>query len=85
MYFRHYIHIVIAEAVRNVGDAGSSGVFQGAVRRVEQPQRSMLCTALALWVLIATRTLRGAWHGYLFVSPCLVPGSIPQDSAFEEI
>ena len=34
---------------------------------------------LGLWLTIATRTLHGAWHGYLFVSPCLVPGSIPED------
>lgn len=33
----------------------------------------------ALWILIAIRTLYGAWSGYLFVSPCLVPGSIPGD------
>ncbi len=31
----------------NVGDAGSSGIFQGAVRRVGQLHRSMLCTAPA--------------------------------------
>lgn len=40
----------------------------------------VLITGLAgLWLLISTRTLHGAWVGYLFVSPCLVPGSIPSD------
>jgi hypothetical protein len=29
--------------------------------------------------IVATRTLYGAWHGYLFVSPCLLKGSIPAD------
>lgn len=32
-----------------------------------------------LWMLIAARTLHGAWRGYLFVSPCLVPSAIPED------
>jgi len=27
---------------------------------------------VALWALVMTRTLRGAWRGELFVSPCLV-------------
>lgn len=40
----------------------------------------VLCLA-ALWVVVATRTLHGAWHGYLFVSPCLRTGSIPADFA----
>lgn len=41
---------------------------------------SVLVVGLAaLWILIASRTLHGAWSGYLFVSPCLVPGSIPED------
>ena len=32
-----------------------------------------------LWFIIATRTVRGAWTGALFHSPCLVPGAIPED------
>jgi C4-dicarboxylate transporter/malic acid transport protein len=40
----------------------------------------VLITGLVLlWVLIAARTLHGAWKGYLFVSPCIVPGAIPED------
>ena len=31
------------------------------------------------WIVVAVRTLHGVWHGYLFVSPCLVTGSIPAD------
>jgi C4-dicarboxylate transporter/malic acid transport protein len=31
------------------------------------------------WVTIAARTLHGAWHRYLFVSPCLMSGAIPSD------
>jgi C4-dicarboxylate transporter/malic acid transport protein len=38
----------------------------------------VLCLAM-LWVMVATRTLQGAWRRTLFVSPCLVRGSIPQD------
>jgi DNA-binding transcriptional LysR family regulator len=38
----------------------------------------VLCLA-AFWLTIAARTLHGAWRGYLFVSPCLVTGSIPAD------
>jgi C4-dicarboxylate transporter/malic acid transport protein len=37
----------------------------------------------ALWLTISTRTLHGAWYGYLFVAPCLVPGSIPADRQME--
>jgi C4-dicarboxylate transporter/malic acid transport protein len=33
----------------------------------------------ALWLTISARTLHGAWRGHLFVSPCLAPGSIPED------
>ena len=45
---------------------------------------SSLGTALVvvltvLWVVIATRTLRGAWQRRLFVSPCLIRGSILED------
>ncbi len=32
-----------------------------------------------IWVTIALRTLHGAWHRYLFVSPCLMSGAIPAD------
>jgi C4-dicarboxylate transporter/malic acid transport protein len=38
----------------------------------------VLCLAL-LWLTIAARTLHGAWYRYLFVSPCLINGSIPED------
>ncbi len=27
----------------------------------------------ALWAMVAVRTIRGAWHGALFVAPCLQP------------
>ena len=36
------------------------------------------CLSL-FWIIIATRTLRGAWSRSLFVSPCLITGSIPSD------
>jgi C4-dicarboxylate transporter/malic acid transport protein len=36
----------------------------------------IVCLA-AFWVIVATRTVHGAWHGYLFVAPCLRSGSIP--------
>ncbi len=40
----------------------------------------VLVVALSLlWLLVATRTVRGAWTGALFHSPCLVPGAIPED------
>ncbi len=32
-----------------------------------------------LWVTVASRTLVGAWRRTLFVSPCLIKGSIPAD------
>ena len=36
----------------------------------------VVCLAI-LWVIIMSRTLHGAWRGYLFVSPCLVTGISP--------
>jgi C4-dicarboxylate transporter/malic acid transport protein len=46
----------------------------------------VLVTGLSgLWLIIATRTLHGAWLGHLFVSPCLVPGSIPEDRTVKPI
>jgi hypothetical protein len=30
-------------------------------------------------VVVATRTIHGVWHRYLFVSPCLMAGSVPAD------
>ncbi|MDQ0470220.1 TDT family transporter [Labrys wisconsinensis] len=36
------------------------------------------CLAL-FWLIIAARTLRGACNRSLFVSPCLITGSIPSD------
>jgi C4-dicarboxylate transporter/malic acid transport protein len=38
----------------------------------------VVCLAI-LWVTIVARTLHGAFHGYLFVSPCLIRGAIPGD------
>ena len=39
-----------------------------------------LVVFLALfWITIAARTVHGAWHRYLFVSPCLMTGAIPGD------
>lgn len=38
----------------------------------------VICLAI-LWTVIAIRTLHGAWHRYLFVSPCLIKGAIPRD------
>lgn len=35
----------------------------------------------AFWILVATRTLHGAWHGHLFVAPCLRSG--PVSNRFE--
>ena len=44
----------------------------------------ILVTGLsALWILVSGRTLHGAWHGYLFISPCLAPGAIPEDRTVE--
>jgi C4-dicarboxylate transporter/malic acid transport protein len=37
-----------------------------------------LCLAL-FWIIVAARTLHGAWLGRLFVSPCLMRGAIPSD------
>ncbi len=40
----------------------------------------ILVVALAcFWTIIAVRTLHGAWHRYLFVSPCLMSGAVPND------
>jgi C4-dicarboxylate transporter/malic acid transport protein len=36
----------------------------------------VMCLA-AFWVVVAARTAHGAWHGYLFVTPCLPSGAIP--------
>lgn len=38
----------------------------------------VLCLA-GFWLVVATRTLKGAWQRTLFVSPCLIKGSIPRD------
>jgi C4-dicarboxylate transporter/malic acid transport protein len=37
-----------------------------------------ICLAL-FWIIVAARTLHGAWLGHLFVSPCLMRGAIPSD------
>ena len=39
----------------------------------------------SLWSVIAVRTLRGAWTRALFVSPCLISGSIPGDFTADEV
>jgi C4-dicarboxylate transporter/malic acid transport protein len=36
----------------------------------------IVCLA-AFWLIVAARTLHGAWHGYLFVSPCLATAGRP--------
>jgi C4-dicarboxylate transporter/malic acid transport protein len=38
----------------------------------------VVCLAV-LWAVIVVRTVHGAWHRYLFVSPCLITGAIPSD------
>ena len=38
----------------------------------------VLCLA-GFWLVVATWTLKGAWQRTLFVSPCLIKGSIPHD------
>jgi tellurite resistance protein TehA-like permease len=38
----------------------------------------VICLAI-IWVTVAARTVHGVWHRYLFVSPCLNKGSIPED------
>jgi C4-dicarboxylate transporter/malic acid transport protein len=38
----------------------------------------VLCLAM-LWATVAARTLVGAWRRTLFVSPCLIRGTIPAD------
>ena len=45
----------------------------------------LVASLTALWLLIASRTVHGAWKGYLFVSPCLIPGSIPEDLLAEGV
>jgi C4-dicarboxylate transporter/malic acid transport protein len=38
----------------------------------------LLCLA-GFWAVVAIRTLHGVWNRTLFVSPCLIRGSIPDD------
>lgn len=38
----------------------------------------LFCLA-GFWLVVTTRTLYGAWNRSLFVSPCLIRGSIPRD------
>jgi len=38
----------------------------------------VVCLA-CFWATVAARTLHGAWHQYLFVSPCLAKGAVPSD------
>ena len=44
----------------------------------------IVCLAV-FWSIVAARTLHGAWHGYLFVSPCLINGSIPADCGVDTV
>jgi len=37
---------------------------------------SLVVSLAGLWGLVASRTAHGAWHGYLFASPCLKTGCI---------
>jgi C4-dicarboxylate transporter/malic acid transport protein len=39
----------------------------------------LIVCLFGFWAVVATRTLRGAWHGTLFVSPCLAAGAIQAD------
>jgi len=41
--------------------------------------RTLVFGLSVLWLAVACRTLMGAWNGTLFHSPCLIPGSIPED------
>jgi C4-dicarboxylate transporter/malic acid transport protein len=41
----------------------------------------LIVCLVGFWLVVASRTLHGAWHGYLFVSPCLATGAIPADFA----
>jgi len=41
----------------------------------------LIVCLVGFWLVVAARTLHGAWHGYLFVSPCLATGAIPADFA----
>jgi hypothetical protein len=34
----------------------------------------------AMWLIVAARTLLGAWRGDLFFAPCLLTGSAPAES-----
>lgn len=40
---------------------------------------SLVVCLIVLWLIIAYRTLRGAWNRSLFFSPCLLSGAIPAD------
>ena len=39
----------------------------------------LIVCLVGFWLVVASRTLHGAWHGTLFASPCLIRGSIPAD------
>lgn len=39
----------------------------------------LILVLLGLWLMVGGRTLHGAWFGYLFISPCLAHGAIPED------
>ncbi len=44
----------------------------------------VVCLAM-LWIVIAARTLHGAWYRYLFVSPCLMRGAISSDLEVDSV
>jgi C4-dicarboxylate transporter/malic acid transport protein len=65
------------------------GVYTLATFSLAQQTGLLLFTVLGtglvallagLWLTVAVRTLHGVWHRTLFVSPCLVAGSIPTDA-----
>jgi len=39
----------------------------------------LVAVLVGFWVVVTVRTLHGAWQGSLFVSPCLIKGSIRAD------
>lgn len=44
----------------------------------------VVCLA-AFWCVVMTRTLHGAWRGYLFFAPCLVSGVAPIETGAKKI
>ncbi len=44
----------------------------------------IVCLA-GFWLLVMSRTIHGAWRGYLFFSPCLVSGVAPIERAPKQV